>query len=177
MKSDTIEDNNLHKHPAQGIQRSGHSPPMPPHGVCNGDGQDHIIGAMDDGGGDKKRKKSFTKSSQVDHTYYDYSTRELSELLPPESTRNANSKQKGRVTFPMKLHAIISNPKYRHIICWMPHGRCWKILNKELLASVVCRENFNHENFDSFNRSVNGWGFIVSQIDDNSDNIIIMILL
>ena len=131
------------------------------------DGHNPTIAAMDASRDDRKRKKSSTKSSQVDHTYYDYSTRDLSEVLPSESTRNANYKQKGRVTFPMKLHAIISNPKYKHIINWMPHGRCWKILNKELLASVVCRENFNHENFDSFNRSVNGWGFIVSHIHNN----------
>jgi hypothetical protein len=121
---------------------------------------------MDDDGrdDDKKRKKSSntTKSSLIDHTYYDFSTRELSELLPPGPRRNASDdRQKGRITFPMKLHAIVSNPKYRHIICWMPHGRAWKILDKDLLASVVCRENFNHENFDSINRSINGWGFKV----------------
>lgn len=132
-------------------------------------GHDDTVGAVDDGKDDKKRKKNTTKSSQIDHTYYDYSTRELSEVLPPKSTRNANYKQqKERVTFPMKLHAIISNPKYKRIICWMPHGRSWKILDKELLASVVCRENFKHANYDSFNRSVNGWGFIVSHIDESS---------
>ena len=123
------------------------------------------IGMMDgdDPGGDRSKKKTATKSTIIDHTYYDYSTRELSELLPPDSRRNAaNDRQKGRVTFPMKLHNIVSNPKYRHIIRWMPHGRSWKIIDKELLASVVCRENFNHENFDSINRSINGWGFKVS---------------
>eukprot|EP00956_Cyclotella_meneghiniana_P017621 scaffold28922_cov64-Cyclotella_meneghiniana.AAC.2 len=114
----------------------------------------------DDPGGNRSRKKTATKSTIIDHTYYDYSTRELSELLPPDSRRNAaDDRQKGRVTFPMKLHNIVSNPKYRHIIRWMPHGRSWKIIDKELLASVVCKENFNHENFDSINRSINGWGF------------------
>ncbi|KAL3787279.1 hypothetical protein HJC23_004153 [Cyclotella cryptica] len=110
---------------------------------------------MDDGNEDrdrdKKRKKGWRKSSRIDHTYYDFSTREL----------NSADEQKGRVTFPMKLHGIVSNPAYRHIICWMPHGRSWKILDKELLASVVCKKYFNHDNFDSFNRSVNGWGFKV----------------
>ncbi|KAL7476287.1 hypothetical protein ACHAW6_002164, partial [Cyclotella cf. meneghiniana] len=41
----------------------------------------------------------------------------------------------------------------------MPHGRAWKILDKELLVSVVCKEQFNHGKFESFNRQVNGWGF------------------
>lgn len=110
---------------------------------------------------DKKRKKSpATRSSLIDHTYYDFSTRELSELLP-ESKNNSDSKEKGRVTFPMKLHEIISKPEHRHIICWMPHGRSWKILDKGLLESVICKEYFNHESASSFNRSVNGWGFKV----------------
>lgn len=111
---------------------------------------------------DKKRKKSpATRSSLIDHTYYDFSTRELSELLPESKNNSDDSKEKGRVTFPMKLHEIISKPEHRHIICWMPHGRSWKILDKGLLESVICKEYFNHESASSFNRSVNGWGFKV----------------
>ncbi|KAL3794218.1 hypothetical protein ACHAWO_006462 [Cyclotella atomus] len=100
-------------------------------------------------GEEKKRRRNTGKSVIVDHTYSDYSTYELS----------ISEKRKGRVTFPMKLHAIISNPEYQHIICWMPHGRSWKIIDKDKLASVVCYENFNHDSFGSFTRSVNGWGF------------------
>jgi hypothetical protein len=44
----------------------------------------------------------------------------------------------------------------------MPHGRSWRIIDKEKLASVVCFKNFNHDSFGSFTRSVNGWGFKVS---------------
>jgi hypothetical protein len=99
----------------------------------------------------EKKKKPIIKSSLVDHTYYDYSTHELSEILS-----TAEVKQKCRVTFPVKLHAIISKPEYKHIICWQPHGRSWKVLDNQLLAEVVCKENFNHDSFSSFNRSVNG---------------------
>ena len=135
----------------------------------------------------KKQKKPPTPSSRIDHTYVDYSTRQLSELLPPQALEDTEDglKRKGRITFPMKLHDIVSNPKYRqvlkvialtfmssfvvddvhshfrHIISWMPHGRSWKILDKDLVASVICNECFSHQNFDSFNRSVNGWGFKV----------------
>jgi HSF-type DNA-binding len=31
-------------------------------------------------------------------------------------------------TFPMKLHAILSNPELCDIISWLPHGRAWRIL-------------------------------------------------
>jgi hypothetical protein len=111
---------------------------------------------------EKKRKRNTGKTVVVDHTYSDYSTY---ELLVPE-------KRKTRVTFPMKLHAIMSNPEYQHIIRWMPHGRSWKIIDKEQLASVVCYENFHHDSFGSFARSVNGWGFKVScaQIIFNGDH-------
>lgn len=104
-------------------------------------------------------KKKASKGTLIDHTYYDFSTRELSELLPDEA--DSDEKPIGRVTFPMKLHAILSGPNYQHIIRWMPHGRSWKILDNDMLASVVCPENFNHSSYDSFNRSVNGWGFKV----------------
>jgi hypothetical protein len=48
----------------------------------------------------------------------------------------------------------------------MPHGRSWKILDKELVAKVICKKHFNHQNFESFNRSINGWGFKVRLLRD-----------
>jgi hypothetical protein len=118
------------------------------------DGNPNDIAAMGAGSNeaDKKKKRNFSKSTVIDHTYSDFSTYTL---------LRQSEKPKGRVTFPMKLHAIISNSDYHNIICWMPHGRSWKILDKDLLASVVCIENFNHDSYGSFNRSVNGWGFKV----------------
>ena len=93
---------------------------------------------------------------QIIRPYQDYSNHSLPD----------DRKKRGRVTFPMKLHAILSNPAYKHISCWMPHGRSWKVLDKELMASVVCQENFNHDSYGSFSRSVNGWGFTVSLLFD-----------
>jgi hypothetical protein len=65
----------------------------------------------------KKQKKPPTPSSRIDHTYVDYSTRQLSELLPPQALEDTEDglKRKGRITFPMKLHDIVSNPKYRQV--------------------------------------------------------------
>lgn len=99
---------------------------------------------------DKKNGKPAIKSSRIDHTYYDHSTRPLSEFI------DVDEKRSKRISFPMKLHAILSKVEYRHIICWMPHGRSWKVVDKDLLVSIVCKENFSHESFGSFNRSVNG---------------------
>ena len=87
-----------------------------------------------------------------DFGYTDYSTYQVKD----------EEKRRGRIIFPQKLHAIVSDPDYQDIICWMPHGRSWRVLDKDRLASVVCYEQFKHNSFTSFKRSVNGWGFKVS---------------
>jgi hypothetical protein len=64
----------------------------------------------------KKKKSGPTPSSLIDHTYYDYSTRQLSELLSPTELENFSKdgqRLKGRITFPTKLYDVISNPVYR----------------------------------------------------------------
>lgn len=105
-----------------------------------------------------ERKKR--KAALIDHTYRDYSRVEVSDDVPAgEDHRHL----KGQPNFPAKLHEIMSNPEYRHIIGWMPHGRSWMILDNKLLADVVCSKHFSHNKFESFNRSVNGWGFKVNK--------------
>ena len=115
-------------------------------------------------------------SSLIDHTYHNFSTDTDEEIdLELERRRqqqlkdaDANEKdlptahRRGAGKFPRKLHEIVSNPEYRHIIRWMPHGRSWAVLDKELLEKVVLPSHFSHASFASFNRSVNGWGFKVS---------------
>eukprot|EP00585_Thalassiosira_rotula_P012279 CAMPEP_0196131972 /NCGR_PEP_ID=MMETSP0910-20130528/1759_1 /TAXON_ID=49265 /ORGANISM="Thalassiosira rotula, Strain GSO102" /LENGTH=564 /DNA_ID=CAMNT_0041391499 /DNA_START=258 /DNA_END=1952 /DNA_ORIENTATION=- len=101
----------------------------------------------------KSRKKPKVKESIIDHTYRDFSSVKVSLELDGEN-ENQN-----RPNFTAKLHGIVSNPNYQHIICWLPHGRSWKIVDKYLLTSVVIPQHFSHAKFESFNRSVNGWGF------------------
>ena len=40
-----------------------------------------------------------------------------------------------------------------------PHGRAWKIHNRELLVSEVVPKYFSHRKFESFTRQRSGWGF------------------
>ena len=40
-----------------------------------------------------------------------------------------------------------------------PHGRAWKIHNRELLISEVVPKYFSHRRFESFARQRSGWGF------------------
>ncbi|KAL3804127.1 hypothetical protein HJC23_013646 [Cyclotella cryptica] len=102
------------------------------------------------------RKKRIVEATIIDHTYADYSTYQIAHADFSNELKGSHIE-----TFPRKLHYILSKHEYRHIISWMPHGRAWKILDKELLVSVVCKEQFKHEKFESFNRQVNGWGFKV----------------
>eukprot|EP00573_Skeletonema_grethae_P000321 CAMPEP_0201688430 /NCGR_PEP_ID=MMETSP0578-20130828/2181_1 /ASSEMBLY_ACC=CAM_ASM_000663 /TAXON_ID=267565 /ORGANISM="Skeletonema grethea, Strain CCMP 1804" /LENGTH=449 /DNA_ID=CAMNT_0048172741 /DNA_START=196 /DNA_END=1545 /DNA_ORIENTATION=+ len=109
----------------------------------------------DDYDSPRKRKKIKIKESVIDHTYRDYSQVEV----PPEDDDGDGSQRPIQPNFPAKLHDIVSNPEYRHIIAWQPHGRCWKVIDKYLLSTVICPKYFSHSKFESFNRSVNGWGF------------------
>ena len=106
-----------------------------------------------EGAGNKK--KYGMKKSTVDHTYRDYSCIPISDLVD-DYEEEVNDE-----LFPAKLHAILSSPEYRPIIAWKPHGRAWAVLDRAKFISIVLPRHFNHSNFESFNRSVNGWGFKV----------------
>jgi hypothetical protein len=88
----------------------------------------------------------------VDHFYNDLAN---APILSNETTTT---------NFPAKLHEIVSSPQYQNIIGWLPHGRSWEIKNREMFISVVLDEHFNHNNFQSFNRQVNYWGFKVRML-------------
>lgn len=73
----------------------------------------------------------------------------LTPLTPP-----------GRVpNFPAKMHAILSRPDLADIICWMPHGRSWRVLKPREFEIRVIPTYFEHAKFSSFIRQANGWGF------------------
>lgn len=44
--------------------------------------------------------------------YHDYS-----------GVRPSKTEKECPMSFPMKLHTILENPDYQHVITWMPHGR------------------------------------------------------
>jgi hypothetical protein len=85
--------------------------------------------------------------------YKDFSTMSdpdsLTPLTPP-----------GRVpNFPAKMHAILSRADLTEIVCWMPHGRAWKVLKPREFEARVIPTYFEHAKFSSFIRQANGWGF------------------
>lgn len=69
----------------------------------------------------KKAKKKL-KESVIDHTYRDYSLVEAPEDeddLKLDAGKGKAESSRGFQSFPAKLHAIVSNPNYQHIIRWM----------------------------------------------------------
>lgn len=69
----------------------------------------------------KKAKKKL-KESVIDHTYRDYSQVEAPEDeddLKLDAGKGKAESSRGFQSFPAKLHAIVSNPNYQHIIRWM----------------------------------------------------------
>ena len=47
------------------------------------------------------------------------------------------------------------------VIVWMPHGRSWKILNRDVFDSFALLRYFGHSNHASFVRIINAW-YVVS---------------
>ena len=61
--------------------------------------------------------------------------------------------------FPMKLYDMLCNPEFHHAVAWLPHGRSWKVLNKDVFMAEICPRYFSQTRYESFVRQVNGWGF------------------
>ncbi|KAL7466628.1 hypothetical protein ACHAXS_006922 [Conticribra weissflogii] len=78
---------------------------------------------------------------------------------PPPPSNYELGRQWTETIFPMKLYDILCNPEFHHAISWMPHGRSWKVLNKDFFMDEICPQYFAQTRYESFIRQVNGWGF------------------
>jgi hypothetical protein len=83
----------------------------------------------------------------------------VTKLQPAVPGRHEPRAQYSETIFPRKLYDILCNPEFSHAISWMPHGRSWKVLNKEYFMAEICPQYFSQSRFESFIRQVNGWGF------------------
>lgn len=101
-------------------------------------------------------------------------------------------------SFPLKLHAILANPENHDCICWLPHGRSWRIIRVTKFEKEIIPRYFRHAKYASFMRqgkskvvfilsvsfgwtddkltfaysifeiAVNGWEFCRNALEDNS---------
>ena len=98
------------------------------------------------------KKKRPVETSIMDYTYTDYSQLEKEIDEVGVSTKSSSY-------FPAKLHAILSDSNNQHILCWQPHGRSWKIVDKDLLSSIILPKYFEHVSENSFKKMLGQWGF------------------
>lgn len=64
------------------------------------------------------------------------------------------------LSFPVKLHMILSDPQYQECVEWAPHGRAWKVLNPRALESAVIPKFFRSDKYSSFMRQVRVSDFV-----------------
>ncbi len=94
----------------------------------------------------------FSRPRYTDHTYREFSTY-------IERGGKIDKHKKSDRNFPALLHIMLSDEQYSHIISWMPHGRAWKIIDKELLMEEAAPKFFGQSKYASFARQLSGWGF------------------
>eukprot|EP00569_Conticribra_weissflogii_P011276 CAMPEP_0171377864 /NCGR_PEP_ID=MMETSP0879-20121228/22321_1 /TAXON_ID=67004 /ORGANISM="Thalassiosira weissflogii, Strain CCMP1336" /LENGTH=435 /DNA_ID=CAMNT_0011888115 /DNA_START=74 /DNA_END=1381 /DNA_ORIENTATION=+ len=87
-----------------------------------------------------------------------YIYRDFSHIQPSHSTNNEQLEPAPR-TLPAKLNSMLSDSSLSDIITWLPHGRSWRILDRDRFTHEVLPKYFEHSNFNSFVRLVNAWGF------------------
>jgi len=56
--------------------------------------------------------------------------------------------------FPVKLHYILSHPKYQDCVAWLHHGRAWRILKPKAFEKGVIPRFFRSAKYASFMRQV-----------------------
>ena len=103
---------------------------------------------------DEEKKSVDAGGPKAPYFFY----RNFSDLSDPDPSKPITSP--GRIpNFPAKMMAILSRPDLADIICWMPHGRSWKVLKPREFEVKVIPTYFEHAKFSSFIRQANGWGF------------------
>lgn len=70
--------------------------------------------------------------------------------------------------FPEQLYNLLCNPALNDILCWLPHGKSWIVLNQNAFVEKIIRQkHFFMSDYDNFIQCVNKWGF--KQVNSGSD--------
>jgi hypothetical protein len=102
--------------------------------------------------------------THMNHSYRDFSS------VPAEMNYEVPEKISD-MTFPQKVHHILSQEEYKHCIGWLSHGRAFRILvPKRLEQSQILQKYFGHGRYSSFLRQLSNHRFkhISSGPDRNS---------
>ncbi|RDW28745.1 hypothetical protein B0I71DRAFT_34146 [Yarrowia lipolytica] len=73
--------------------------------------------------------------------------------------KKGGGQTKGRPAFVFKLWNMVNDPAYDEYIRWMPDGKSFQITGREQLEKIVLPRFFKHNNFSSFVRQLNMYGW------------------
>lgn len=90
-------------------------------------------------------------------TYMNHSYRDFSSL--PCQVGDEFPKEISEMTFPQKVHHILSQPEHSKFISWQPHGRAFRISIPKMFETTVCHKYFQHSRYSSFLRQLSNYGF------------------
>jgi hypothetical protein len=80
-----------------------------------------------------------------------------------ESSLSSTSTRRNKSEFPIKLYAMLELAdnifELSLAVTWLPHGRAFRILNKDKFMNEVVPVFFNQTKIRSFNRQLHLWGF------------------
>ena len=79
-------------------------------------------------------------------------------------TKGANDSktEKHSLPFPFALHNMLSVAEEQgktSVVSWLPHGKAFRVNNKEVFVATMMTKYFKQTKFKSFQRQLNLWGF------------------
>ncbi len=126
--------NNLHNF----SRHAGHCPAMPPPQLAKHPPRNERVGVD---------ILSTHKNHATQSPFDDMPNSSLEELI--EKYTFGGRKEP---PFPLKLHAMLTNPQNQGIIGWRPDGKSWKIFHITLFEEVLVPRYFRHGKYSSFMR-------------------------
>ena len=78
--------------------------------------------------------------------------------------KNTNKKTAGNGSksvsnFIAKIYKMVNDVNTDHIVCWSDHGDSFIVKNEFEFATIIMKSYFRHQNFSSFVRQLNFYGF------------------
>jgi hypothetical protein len=77
----------------------------------------------------------------------------------PMVPANADYGRDNSLPFSQRLHRVLAQDMYKDAIAWMPHGRCFRVLNPQLFELRVLPGNFEETSYFAFMERLIAFGF------------------
>ena len=106
-----------------------------------------------------KSSSSHLESFKMQHDYHDYSRTSFERYKECHPNMKRPRLMKCMAPFPRALHNILEDASTESIISWCPHGRAFKIHDKNAFVNEIMPRHFSQSKFTSFQRQLNIYSF------------------